>query len=165
MNEQRPTASTEPWSIEILVDADAMPKQAMVITKEVAKTFHAQVTTVSSIRHELHGENHVTVDASPQATDMEIVRRISDTRQTVVITQDYGLAALALTRRATAISPSGRIYTTETIDDLLAERAIHARLRHGGRLKIRGPKPRSKDDDRAFEAALTTLLGRLAKEE
>lgn len=145
-------------SVMILVDADAMPKQAMAICRTLAAQYSCNLTTVSSIRHELVGDNHVTVDASPQAADMEIVRRVRSGVRTLVITQDYGLAALILGKGAKCLSPTGREYTNENIDLLLAERAIHGHLRRTKKMKIRGPKARSMDDDRRFEENLRRIL-------
>lgn len=75
----------------------------------------------------------------------------------IVITQDWGLAALILGKKAHAISPRGRIYSSEQIDLLLEERNLLAKYRNsGGRTK--GPSKHSKDNDRLFESNLLKLL-------
>ncbi|WAH36098.1 YaiI/YqxD family protein [Alicyclobacillus dauci] len=144
--------------IDIFVDADATPKPVLSITHRLGQQHAAQVITVSSINHHIEGENHIQVDASPQATDMEIVRRIRADRKTVVITQDYGLAAMVLARNAKAVSPGGKIYTPDNIDSLLAERAISAKLRRSGKVRMRGPKARTEADNERFERALSEIL-------
>lgn len=149
----------------MFIDADAMPKRALAIARKLAADFDVGFTTVSSIRHELSGEGHVTVDASPQATDMEIVRRIQSNVPTCVVTQDYGLAALVLARGAHALSPTGRVYTEDNIDALLAERAVSAQLRKSRKVRLRGPRARTIEDDTLFERHLRQLLEEMSIED
>ncbi|GMA62510.1 DUF188 domain-containing protein [Alicyclobacillus fastidiosus] len=142
----------------IYVDADAAPKSVLRITRDAGAKYDIPVITVSSINHEIRGEHHIQVDPAPQATDMEIVRRIRSNVPTIVVTQDYGLAALVLARKAHAISPSGLWFTSDNIDRLLAERAVSAKLRRGGKVRLRGPRARTDNDDRQFEESLLRLI-------
>lgn len=145
-------------SVAIYIDADAMPKSALAIARDLSRQFGAELTTVSSISHEHTGEKHITVDAHKEATDMEILRRIQTGRNTIVVTQDYGLAALALARLALAVSPTGLIFSSENIDALLSERAMSAKLRRAGKMKLRGPRKRTSEDDTRFHDALHHLI-------
>lgn len=142
----------------IYVDADAAPKSVLRITLEAGAKHDIPVITVSSINHEIRTEHHIQVDPAPQATDMEIVRRIQSNVPTIVVTQDYGLAALVLARKAYAISPGGLWFTSDNIDRLLAERAVSAKLRRGGKVRLRGPRARTDEDDRQFEESLLRLI-------
>ncbi|MFB5190186.1 YaiI/YqxD family protein [Alicyclobacillus fastidiosus] len=142
----------------IYVDADAAPKSVLRITLEAGAKHGIPVITVSSINHEIRTEHHIQVDPAPQATDMEIVRRIQSNVPTIVVTQDYGLAALVLARKAYAISPGGLWFTSDNIDRLLAERAVSAKLRRGGKVRLRGPRARTDEDDRQFEESLLRLI-------
>lgn len=142
----------------IFVDADATPRDVLIITRRMAKEAGIALITVSSINHNIDGPNHIQVDATPQATDMEIVKRIRSDEQTIVITQDYGLAAMVLARNGRAISPSGRIFSDENIDSLLAERAMSAKLRRSGKVRLRGPRARTAADNAHFEEALQGLI-------
>lgn len=147
-------------SIEIWVDADAMPRDALASIDRLGATFGATVTTVSSIRHEHHRDRHITVDAAPQAADMAIISHLDRDAVNVVVTQDYGLAALALGRSAFVLSPRGVEFTNDNIDRFLFERDLHQRerqLRH----RSKGPKPRTKEDADRFRAALERLLQRI----
>ena len=133
----------------ILVDADATPRDALATTDRVAARLGAEVVSVSSINHIHDRPGHITVDAHPQAVDMEIVRRITRDRAFIVVTQDFGLAALSLGKGAQAVSPSGLIFTEENIDRLLLERDLQARQRRlTGR--SRGPRARTRDDATAI---------------
>lgn len=145
-------------TITILIDADATPRDAVATTDALAADFHAHVVTVSSINHEFHRTDHVTVDAHPQAVDMEIVRRINRSHPFVVVTQDYGLAALALGKGALAVSPLGLIFTEHNIDRLLFERDLHAKERRATGRSRGGPKARTAQDTAKFDAALRTVL-------
>ncbi len=126
-------------------------------TDRLAKQFNVAVITVSSVNHQFDRPNHITVDPHPQAVDMEIVGRLEKGGSYIVVTQDYGLAALALGQGAQAVSPHGLIFTAENIDRLLFERDIHTRERRvTGR--SRGPKARTTKDKAQFEQALTRML-------
>ncbi len=146
--------------MQIWVDADACPRNVLTITKEQATLHHIEVITVSNYNHEHQGSNHITVDASSQAADMAIITRM--TKGDLVITQDYGLAALVLARQGLAISTHGQEYTTYNIDQLLAMRAVHAKARRSGKhAKIRGPAARTHEDDLRFLQILKEVLVRM----
>ncbi|GMA58384.1 hypothetical protein C7445_104212 [Alicyclobacillus sacchari] len=150
-------------NIAIWIDADATPRSAVAIARELARTYGAVVTTVSSINHLHDVPNHITVDADPQAADMAIVNHLDPGVPTVVITQDYGLAALALARGAAAVSPTGLAFDAQNIDMLLANRDIHMRMRRmprSMRSRLRGPKARSAADDERFRESLANILKR-----
>lgn len=75
----------------------------------------------------------------------------------IVVTQDYGLAAMCLARKATTINQDGMEYTTDNIDALLLARHTAKKIRNaGGRLK--GPKARTAEQDRTFESKLQRLI-------
>jgi len=143
------------FSIQIIVDADACPRNCLQIARKLAGQFNYELVTVASFNHRISNENHLVVGDESQATDIAVANLTQP--GDIVITQDWGLAALALGKKARAISPRGRIYLAEQIDLLLEERNLLAKYRNsGGRTK--GPSKHSKDDDRLFEANLLKLL-------
>jgi len=74
-----------------------------------------------------------------------------------VVTQDYGLAAMCLSRGAAVIDQNGRRYTEENISGLLEFRAVSAKIRRsGGRTK--GLAKRTPQQDKDFEKALKKLI-------
>jgi uncharacterized protein YaiI (UPF0178 family) len=137
----------------MLVDADACP--VLPLIREICGAAGVLVITVSSYRHEIGGENHVMVGPEPEAADMALINRTR--RGDLVVTQDWGLAALVLAKGAHPISPWGHIFTNDEIDGRLAQRALHARLRRGG-VRLKGPSKRTLADDQAFAQALRRLL-------
>ena len=80
----------------------------------------------------------------------------------IVVTQDYGVAAMALARGAYAINQDGWRYTNENIEGLLAKRhfikkMINATHKH----HLKGPSKRTTEDDERFMEALEQLLDKL----
>ncbi len=137
--------------MQILVDADACPRQCLAILDELAAIQGCPVLTISSFRHRLERPNHLTVDDGPDTVDWALVARAS--AGDLVVTQDMGLAAVVLAKGATAVDPKGRVYSSTTADAMLEERAIRARHRRaGGRSK--GPKARGRADDERFRQAV-----------
>lgn len=75
----------------------------------------------------------------------------------IVITQDWGLAALVLAKKAYCLNPGGSEYHSETMDFLLEEREIKAKYRRGGG-HTKGPKKRTKEQDIRFAKNLETII-------
>lgn len=144
-------------SMKVVVDADACPKSVLAICLKVAHSYSIPVWTVASFDHAIEGsDHHIEVGGDPQETDVRILN-VTDA-QDLVVTQDWGLAAVVLGKGAKCLSPAGREYRSETMEFLLEERDIKAKHRRsGGRTK--GPKKRTGDDDRQFEASLVRMLG------
>lgn len=142
--------------MKIIVDADSAPKEVLELCLEAAGKFAAELWTVASFNHQINcGANHITVGNSPQEADLKIANITS--ANDVVVTQDYGLAALALAKGAAAISPWGRIYRAETIEFLLEEREVKARVRRGGG-RTKGPAKRTDSDNMHFRKNLFYIL-------
>ncbi|MBP2652522.1 MAG: hypothetical protein H6Q73_91 [Firmicutes bacterium] len=141
--------------MKILVDADACPKAALGICMELGRKYGVEVWTVASFNHNIVSDHHVTVGGDSQEADMKVINLTEP--GDIVITQDWGLAALVLGKRSRCLSPVGREYSSEKMDFLLEEREIKAKLRRaGGRTK--GPKKRMAEDDRNFAAGLERIL-------
>lgn len=126
--------------MRILVDADACPQTVMDIVWKTADERKAEVLFVTSLAHVRRDERwqdfqFLIVDQSPEAVDLAIANRVQT--GDLVITQDYGLAALALGRGALALSPSGLIYNNDNIGSLLSWRYISAVERRKG-FRVRG---------------------------
>lgn len=116
--------------MKIIIDADACPvyKQAV----EIARHNEIKCVLVCDFNHVLntsYGEV-ITVDKGHDNTDFKIVSMLE--AGDMVITQDYGLASLVLSRNGCAMHHSGKIYTNENIDKLLFERFLSAKVRRSG---------------------------------
>ncbi|GIO40553.1 MULTISPECIES: YaiI/YqxD family protein [Paenibacillus] len=143
-------------SSRIVVDGDSCPVKAEII--EIASQFGISVLMVSSFDHvlkEASGVEVVQVDRSQQSADLYIVNHIR--RGDVVVTQDYGLAALVLAKACQALSPRGDIFHPGNIDYLLERRHAQAKARRSGK-HSRGPRPFSEEDRQHFRSSLINLL-------
>ncbi len=143
--------------MKILVDADGCPKSVLEICLKVGHRDNIPVWTVASFNHTIESDHHVVVGSDPQETDIKILNLTE--AGDVVVSQDWGLAAVALGKEAKCLSPTGREFRPDRIEFLLEEREIKARRRRaGGRTK--GPKKRIDEDDRRFEASLEQVIVR-----
>lgn len=80
-------------------------------------------------------------------------------RGDIVVSQDYGVAAMALGKAAYAIHQSGRWYTDENIDRMLMERHLNKKARRSSHKNhIKGPKKRTEEDDERFAQSFEKMI-------
>lgn len=140
------------------MDADAAPRPVMEICRQAAREFSLEMWTVASFNHNIQSDNHVVVGNSSQEADIRIMNMT--TAGDLVVTQDYGLASMALGKGAAVVSPHGKIFRRETIAFLLEEREMKSKFRRsGGRTK--GPKKRTVEDNQKFRGALYRIIREL----
>lgn len=142
-------------TFKILVDADACPVKEIIV--RAARARGVPVTMLIDNSHELRGAygTVITVDTRRDSVDFALVSLMEP--GDIVVTQDYGLAAMVLGKRGRALNQDGLVYTDENIDGLLTARHIGQKIRRaGGRTK--GPAKRTRADDEKFEAALARLI-------
>ena len=142
--------------MKILVDADACPRNVLQICLELGAKYAVQVWTVASFNHSIVSDYHVVVGDNDQETDIKVLNLTQN--GDVVITQDWGLAAMALGKKARCVSPAGREFCNDTIDFLLEERDMKAKLRRSGG-KTKGPSKRTAQEDQKFQDRLDAILG------
>ena len=141
--------------VKIWIDADGCPVVKTAIG--IAKKKHYLVSVVKN--HAVIIEDDyaeiITVDISRDAADFYIVNHMST--GDIVITQDYGLAAMVLSKQGQIINQNGRLITKDNIDLILDQRHMSrvARMQKGKYTKF---KKRSKADDEAFIMAFGKLL-------
>ncbi|MCX7921909.1 MAG: YaiI/YqxD family protein [Clostridia bacterium] len=140
--------------MKILVDADACPVKNIII--RVAKEYRLPVIMFIDTSHVLSDgySEVITVDKSADSVDIALINKTS--KGDIVVTQDYGVAALALPKGAYTLNQNGLIYTQDNIDKLLFERFMSAKVRRAGG-RTSGPRKRTKDDDDRFERAFRNL--------
>ncbi len=146
-------------NLQIVVDGDACPVKSEIA--EVARIFQVPVLLVASYDHfmrEQAGVTVVQVDRSDQSADLYIANHIH--HGDVVVTQDYGLAALALSKSCHVISFRGMYYSDEDIEQMLDRRHHQAKARRNGK-HSKGPKPITSEDKTFFQQKLTKLLQNL----
>lgn len=149
--------------IRILVDADACP--VVRIVEKVAREKEIPVVLLCDTNHLLcsdYSEVKV-IGAGADAVDFALVNLCK--KEDVVVTQDYGVAAMALGKGAQAIHQSGMLYTDDNIDRLLMERHLAKKARMSkSKHHMKGPKKRTDEDDERFEQAFRNLIDRCMTE-
>lgn len=141
--------------MKIWIDADGCP--VVDITLSLAQRYDTAVTLVCDTAHEFsrEGAETIVVSKGADSADFALVGRVA--AGDIVVTQDYGLAAMCLAKGAHPIHQDGMLYTADNIDALLLARHTARKIRQsGGRLK--GSLRRRPEQDRAFAQALDSLL-------
>ncbi|WP_446897693.1 YaiI/YqxD family protein [Clostridium sp. LBM24168] len=141
--------------MKILVDADACPGKDVI--EKVAASNNIDVTMYCDMNHVLNSNYSAIryVDSGFQSVDMLLINEVN--ANDIVISQDYGVAVMALSKKAYAINPKGYIYNDKNIDRLLFERYISSKARRCGK-KTSNPKKRTLEDDKRLEKGLMKLI-------
>ena len=141
--------------MHIFIDADGCP--VVDLTVKIAKRYGVECTILCDTAHEFHrdGIETVTVEKGADSVDFKIVNLVK--AGDIVVTQDYGLAAMCLARSAVPISQNGLVFNDKNIEQLLFTRYVSKKIRNAGG-RIKGPSKRTEEQDKAFEAALIRLL-------
>ena len=141
--------------MKILIDGDGCPVIDIAIS--VAKKFNIEVVIMCDTSHIFNKEGAKTMVFSKGADSVDFALINYLEKEDVVITQDYGLAAMAMNKASYVINQNGMIYNDENIDRLLYSRHISKKNRKSGG-KTKGPKKRTKEDDINFEKTLNEIL-------
>ena len=142
--------------MKIYVDADACPVVAIV--GQIAKEYEIPVTLLCDTNHVLYSDYSevVTVGAGADAVDFKLVSLCH--KGDIVVTQDYGVAAMILGKGAYGIHQSGKWYTNENIDRMLMERHLAKKTRNAKKHHLKGPAKRTDEDDRRFAESFTRFV-------
>ena len=147
-------------SMQILVDADACPvvRQA----EQCAKAHGIPITLLCDEHHVLSSEYAQVRYVSSGADAVDIALMNLCRRGDIVVTQDYGVAAMALGRGAYALHHSGKRYTNDNIDLMLMERHMAKKARRASsKHHMKGPAKFTDEDRQRFTAALEVLIEEL----
>jgi len=142
--------------VTVFVDADACPVTRL--TEEISKKHGIPVMLLCDTNHVLTSDYSEVriVGAGADAVDLALINLCKS--GDIVVTQDYGVAALALGKGAKAIHQSGRWYTEENIDALLMERHLAKKARKSSKNHLKGPAKRSKEDDKRYADSFERML-------
>lgn len=141
--------------MKIYIDADGCP--VVKNTIKIAKQFSIPCVIICDTSHriELDGAETIVVSQGADSVDFRLVNMIQ--KGDIVVTQDYGLAAMCLGKNAIALHQDGKEYTNDNIGGLLEFRAIGKKIRRsGGRTK--GLPKRTEQQNIDFEKALYDIL-------
>ncbi len=143
--------------MKILVDADACP--VIPIIETIAQKNDIPVILLCDTNHIItsdYSECRV-IGAGADAVDFAVLNACN--KGDIVVTQDYGLAAMILGKGALGIHQSGKWYTNDNIDQMLMERHINKQARRAkSKHHLKGPRKRSQEDDQHFAESFQKLL-------
>jgi uncharacterized protein len=142
--------------LRILVDADAVPVKQEIF--RVALRYGTKVIMVANSPINIQPEDWletVVVSGQFDAADDWIVEHTQ--KNDVVVTADIPLASRCLKKAARVLDYRGRIFTENSICDLLASRDLMAHLRDIG-VNTGGPKVFGKQDRSRFLQSLDTVI-------
>ena len=143
--------------MRILVDADACP--AIRLVEKIAKAYEIPVVLLCDTNHVLESDYSEikVIGAGMDAVDFALVGMCS--KGDIVVTQDYGVAAMILGKGAYGIHQSGKWYTNENIDQMLMERHINKKARRAsGKHHLKGLAKRTEVDDLRFAESFEKLV-------
>lgn len=141
--------------MKIIVDGDACPGISIIV--KIAKEYGLDLIIYCDIHHYItvdYGEVRV-VDSGFQSVDMKVVNECNS--GDIIVSQDYGVAAICLGKKAVVISPKGYIYTNENIGAMLEQRYLSQKIRRGGG-KTPNVKKRTIEDDKRLQKNLIYLV-------
>ena len=140
----------------IYIDADACPVTR--VAEDIARKHGIPVILLCDTNHVLTSDYSTVkvIGAGADAVDFALINLCQ--RGDIVITQDYGVAALALGKGAWAIHQSGKWFTDDNIDGLLMDRHLAKKARRSGKHHLKGPAKRMEEDDKRFAESFERLI-------
>ena len=141
--------------MKIIIDGDACP--GISIIEKIAMNHQIPVIIYCDINHFIQSDYAQVkiVDSGFQSVDMYVMNETKE--GDIIVSQDYGVAAICLSKKAKVINPKGFIYDEKNIDRLLEERHLSQKIRRGGG-KTSNPKKRTEEDNLRLERNLNYLV-------
>ncbi len=143
--------------MEIFIDADGCP--VVEITVNTAFENGLKSTIICDTAHIFNYDNAETiiVGKGADSVDFSLINKVK--KGDIVITQDYGLAAMCIAKNAIPINQNGFVYTNKNIDDMLFKRHIAKAIRRAGG-KTPNMKKRKSVDNENFKKCLLEVIKR-----
>lgn len=128
--------------MRILIDGDSFPNVKDII--ELARKYKIEVIVYIDFNHELSSDYAQInfIAAGSNAVDLKIQNACLE--NDLVLTNDYGVAVIAISKKAICLNSNGQCYTNDNIDYLMDIRFINYKERKHHNIK--GPKKRTKED-------------------
>ena len=141
--------------MKILIDADGCPvvKQAT----QIAKENNIEVVIFCDTSHIINSDyaQIITVSKGADSVDFALVNEVKS--GDIVVTQDYGLAAMVLSKGGKAITQNGMIISDSNLGLLLTSRYESKKARMSG-AHLKGPKKRTAQNDEEFIKSFKSLI-------
>ncbi len=141
--------------MKILIDADGCP--VTKIACEVALKHNIECKIICDTAHtfKIDRVETITVSKGTDSVDFYLVNMLD--AGDIAVTQDYGLAAMCLSKKAFVINQDGIIFDDSNILSLLNNRYTSKKLRMQG-VRLKGPAKRDKAKDLFFKEKLEFLI-------
>lgn len=143
--------------MKIYVDADACPVTRII--ERLAEKYEIPCVLLCDTNHVLCSDYSevIIVGAGADAVDFKLISLLS--KGDICVSQDYGVAAMALGKGCYAIHQSGKWYTNENIDQMLMERHIAKKARRSTKKHhMKGSAKRTAEDDKRFEESFERMI-------
>lgn len=150
--------------MRIFVDADACP--VVWIVEDIARKHKIPVTLLCDTNHVLSSDycEVKIIGAGADAVDFALIGLLDKDAGDIIVTQDYGVAAMALGKGAYPIHQSGKWYTDKNIDQMLMERHLAKKARRAkSKNHLKGMKKRTEEDDLRFAESFEKLISKVLK--
>ena len=135
--------------VRLLIDADGCPVVDIAVRLARQRSIECLILCYTAHEFSKDGARTITVSKGADSVDFALVNLVQ--KRDVVVTQDYGLAAMCLARGAVPLNQNGMIYTSDNIDTLLHQRHAAQKIRRGGG-RLKGPPKRRVEQDEAYSA-------------
>ena len=146
--------------MEIYIDADGCP----VVELTIAAAFEngLKSTIICDTSHIFNFDNveTIVVEKGADSVDFLIINKVK--KGDIVITQDYGLAAMCIVKNTIPINPNGFVYTDENIDGMLFKRYVSRQIRRVGG-KTPNMRKRKYIDNENFKKCLLEVIRKNVK--
>ncbi len=145
--------------MKIYIDADACP--VVKIVEQIARQYNIPVTLLCDTNHVMSSDYSEVkvIGAGADAVDFALISMLDKDANDIVVTQDYGVAAMALGKNAFAIHQSGKWYTNDNIDMMLMERHFSKKARRSkSKNHLKAPKKRTEVDDMRFKESFEKMI-------
>lgn len=144
--------------MKILIDADGCP--VVDITVKIGIDYNIPITIMCDTSHIINktGVETIVLSKGSDSVDFALVNKVN--KGDIIVTQDYGLAAMVLSKGGYPINQNGMVYTNENIDQLLFTRHISKKIRNAGQ-RTKGTRKRTKEDDIKFKNNLISLIDKI----
>lgn len=139
----------------LIIDGDACPNINEI--KYIAVKYQVEMLVFIDYAHYLQDDYFKTIlcEIGSDSVDLELLKHVKN--NDIVITQDYGLAGLVLSKGAKVLHVSGKMIDNSNIDQLLMSRYVSAKQRKSG-ARIKGPARRTDEIRNVFLKQLEFLL-------
>ena len=141
--------------MKILIDADGCP--VVDISIKIGKDYNIPIIVMCDTSHIINktGVKTIVLSKGSDSVDFALVNKVN--KGDIIVTQDYGLAAMVLSKGGYPINQNGMVYTNENIDQLVFTRHISKKIRNAGQ-RTKGPRKRTKEYDIKFKNSLIDLI-------